>query len=412
VSVRIHTAVAVLAGAMIGSGLMLMRGVLADREPAARLPPPAVLSQPRLLDEVIESVRSSYVEPLDEAQLEQAAVEGLLASLDPHSDFLDASEYQEMRVGSTGRYSGVGIEVEERGGLVVVVSPIDGSPAARAGLRPGDVILAVDGEPVPSDDLATAVGHMRGFAGSRVRLAVRREGAAQPLLFELERSEVRLQTVHSAMLEDGYGYVRIRRFTEATPDELQQALASLVATNAAPLDGLVLDLRGNPGGVLESSVAVADEFLDSGLIVTGDGRRLDARFQMSATPGDGLNGAPMVVLVDADSASGAEIVAGALRDHGRATLIGQATYGKGSVQTIIPLSHGQAIKLTTSRYLTPSGVSIHGHGLAPDILLPTSAGVAAANGAEAHGADPVVRSALQYLRDRRLGTQLARAGER
>ncbi|HSQ69097.1 MAG TPA: PDZ domain-containing protein, partial [Steroidobacteraceae bacterium] len=237
-SQRIHTAVAVLAGAMIGSGLMLMRGVLADRELPPRLPPPAALSQPRLLDEVIERVRSSYVEPLGEAQLELAAVEGLLASLDPHSDFLDASEYQELRAGSTGRYSGVGIEVEERDGLVVVVSPIEGSPAARAGLRPGDVILAVDGEPLPTDDLSAAVGHMRGFAGSRVRLAVRREGAAQPLLFELERSEVRLRTVHSAILENGYGYLRIRRFTEATPDELQRALASLLETNGARLDGL------------------------------------------------------------------------------------------------------------------------------------------------------------------------------
>jgi carboxyl-terminal processing protease len=397
---------------MIGSGLMLMRGVLADREPPPQIPPPVALSQPRLLDEVIERVRSSYVEPLGEEQLEQAAVEGLLASLDPHSDFLDAAQYQEMRVGSAGRYSGVGIEVEERDGLVVVVSPIDGSPAARAGLRPGDVILAVDGEPVPTDDLAAAVGHMRGFAGSRVRLAVRRDGAAQPLLFELERSEVRLQTVSSAILENGYGYLRIKRFTEATADEQQKALASLVETNGARLDGLVLDLRGNPGGVLESSVAVADEFLESGVIVIGDGRRLDARFRMSATPGDALHGAPMVVLVDADSASGAEIVAGALRDHGRATLIGQVTYGKGSVQTIIPLSRGQAIKLTTSRYLTPSGASIHGRGLSPDILMPASGGDASAQATVPPGADPVVRSALQYLRDRRLGSQLARVGER
>ena len=396
---------------MIGSGLMLMRGVLADRESPPRLPPPVALSQPRLLDEVIERVRSSYVEPIGEVQLEQAAVEGLLASLDPHSDFLDVAEYQELRVGSAGRYSGVGIEVEERDGLVVVVSPIDGSPAARAGLRPGDVILSVDGQPLPTDDLAAAVGHMRGYAGSRVRLAVRREGAAQPLLFELERSEVRLRTVHADTLESGYGYLRIRRFTEATPDELQRALASLAGANGARLEGLVLDLRGNPGGVLESSVAVADEFLESGVIVIGDGRRPDARFQMNATPGDALYGAPMVVLVDAESASGAEIVAGALRDHGRATLVGRATYGKGSVQTIIPLSQGQAIKLTTSRYLTPSGASIHGHGLSPDILLPGSTDGDVGHAA-APGVDPEVRAALQYLRDRRLGSQLASAAAR
>ncbi|HSQ68925.1 MAG TPA: S41 family peptidase, partial [Steroidobacteraceae bacterium] len=255
-----------------------------------------------------------------------------------------------------------------------------------------------------------AVERMRGQTGSTVRLTVERDGETEPLRFELERSEVHVRTVSAARLPGSVGYMRITHFNDETPRDVGVLLAKL--QGAGPLRGLVLDLRGNPGGVLESSVAVADEFLESGVIVIGEGRRPDARFRMNATPGDGLNGAPMVVLVDAESASGAEIVAGALRDHGRATLIGRATYGKGSVQTIIPLSQGQAIKLTTSRYLTPSGTSIHGHGLAPDILIPENAAVATANGAAAPGADPVVRSALQYLRDRRLGSQLARTAAR
>jgi len=389
---------------------MLMRGVMADREPVTPVLPTAIALDRGLIDEVVDLVRSEYVETVTGEDLERAAVEGLVESLDPHSAFLDAAEYEEMRVSTAGSYTGVGIEVEAREGRVVIVAPIEGSPAARAGLRAGDVILEVDGRPVEHDDLAATVDHMRGFVGSRVRLAVMRKGEQQPLRFELERSEVRLHTVESALLADGIGYVRIRQFSEATPHDLGLALAGLQTERSLPLAGLVLDLRDNPGGVLEASVAVADQFLDQGLIVRADGRTPEARFELRATPGDSLQAAPMVVLVDAGSASGAEIVAGALRDHGRATLMGSRTYGKGSVQTVMPLRGGQALKLTTSRYFTPSGTSIHGRGLQPDVQLETT--TATANEQEAEheppGRDPAVRSAMQYLKDRQLGTRVVR----
>lgn len=407
---KVHTVIAVAAGILVGSCLMLMRGVMADREPVTPVLPTAIALDRGLIDEVVDLVRSEYVETVTGEDLERAAVEGLVESLDPHSAFLDAAEYEEMRVSTAGSYTGVGIEVEAREGRVVIVAPIEGSPAARAGLRAGDVILEVDGRPVEHDDLAATVDHMRGFVGSRVRLAVMRKGEQQPLRFELERSEVRLHTVESALLADGIGYVRIRQFSEATPHDLGLALAGLQTERSLPLAGLVLDLRDNPGGVLEASVAVADQFLDQGLIVRADGRTPEARFELRATPGDSLQAAPMVVLVDAGSASGAEIVAGALRDHGRATLMGSRTYGKGSVQTVMPLRGGQALKLTTSRYFTPSGTSIHGRGLQPDVQLETT--TATANEQEAEheppGRDPAVRSAMQYLKDRQLGTRVVR----
>jgi carboxyl-terminal processing protease len=410
VSGKVHTVIAVAAGILVGSGLMLMRGVMADREPVTPVLPTAIVPDRGLIDEVVDLVQRDYVEAVAGEELERAAVEGLVESLDPHSAFLDAAEYEEMRVSTAGSYTGVGIEVEAREGRVVIVAPIEGSPAARAGLRAGDVILEVDGRPVVHDDLAATVDHMRGFAGSRVRLAVMRKGEQQPLRFELERSEVRLHTVESALLPEGIGYVRIRQFSEATPRDLGLALAGLQSERSLPLAGLVLDLRDNPGGVLEASVAVADQFLDEGLIVRADGRTPEARFELRASPGDSLQAAPMVVLVDAGSASGAEIVAGALRDHGRATLMGSRTYGKGSVQTVMPLRGGQALKLTTSRYFTPSGTSLHGSGLQPDVQLETTAAAADEReaGREPPGRDPAVRSAIQYLKDRQLGTRVVR----
>lgn len=407
---KVHTVIAVAAGILVGSGLMLMRGVMADREPVTPVLPTAIAPDRGLIDEVVDLVRSEYVETVTGEDLERAAVEGLVESLDPHSAFLDAAEYEEMRVSTAGSYTGVGIEVEAREGRVVIVAPIEGSPAARAGLRAGDVILEVDGRPVEHDDLAATVDHMRGFVGSRVRLAVMRKGEQQPLRFELERSEVRLHTVESALLADGIGYVRIRQFSEATPRDLGLALAGLQTGRSLPLAGLVLDLRDNPGGVLEASVAVADQFLDQGLIVRADGRTAEARFELRATPGDSLQAAPMVVLVDSGSASGAEIVAGALRDHGRATLMGSRTYGKGSVQTVMPLRGGQALKLTTSRYFTPSGTSLHGSGLQPDVRLENTTAASDEQVAERAppGRDPAVRAAMQYLKDRQLGTRVVR----
>jgi carboxyl-terminal processing protease len=403
----IHTLFAVAAGALLGAGVMLARGVSANREPPPA-PPPAQRAAVSLLDEVARHVRSEYVDAVSGNQLDLAAVDGVIASLDPHSAFLDAAEYEAMRVSTTGHYSGVGIEVAEQDGRIVVVTPIEGSPADRAGVQAADVLLEIDGQPVEAGRLDEAIERMRGFVGSTVRLVVGRAGEPEPLQFELERSDVHVRTVRSEPLPGRYGYVRITQFNDATPGDLGLQLSELQAD--APLAGLVLDLRGNPGGVLESAVRVADDFLASGVIVRAEGRTADARFEMRATDGDLLRQAPLVVLIDRGSASGAEIVAGALRDHGRATLMGERTFGKGSVQTVMPLRDGQALKLTTSRYFTPSGASIHDRGIEPDVsLAKLLQPVPALRTARQ---DPAVQAALQYLRDRSLGsaTQVALAG--
>jgi len=410
VSRGLHTLTAVAAGAVLGAGLMLARGGSVEPEPPPSVARVAAIIEPSLLDEVSERVRRDYVDPVSSAALEQAAASGILASLDPHSALLDARQYEAMRVSTSGHYSGVGLEVTEREGRIVVVSSFEGSPARRAGLRSGDSLLAIDGHGIAAGQLDEAIHRMRGLVGSKVRLAVAREGEAAPLVFDLERSDVRVLTVRAESLPGPYAYVRIAQFSDATPTDLDEALAAL--QRGQPLEGLVLDLRGNPGGVLESAVEVADEFLEAGLIVRASGRTPHTTFEMHATDGDALGAAALVVLVDRSSASGAEIVAGALRDHRRATLMGERTYGKGSVQTVLPLRDGRALKLTTSRYYTPSGASIHEHGIEPDVPL----SLAASDPADpplAPAADPAVRAALQYLRDRNLaGTQVALAGRR
>ena len=405
----VHTLVVAVAGALLGASLMLLRGGSAERAPtAASVQPGAGGAARSLLEEVEERVRSEYVEPVTKEQLDLAAVDGMVASLDPHSAFLDPAEYEAMRVSTAGHYSGVGLEVAERDGRIAVVTPIDGSPAARAGVRSGDILLEIDGRTVAGGALDEIIDRMRGFVGSTVRLTVERSGEPEPLQFALERSEVHVRTVRAEPLPGRYGYLRVTHFTDATPRDFDRALADLQSTG--PLRGLVLDLRGNPGGVLESSVSVADEFLDSGIIVRAEGRTAESRFELRATAGDALRSAPLVVLIDRGSASGAEIVAGALRDHGRATLMGERTFGKGSVQTVMPLANGQALKLTTSRYFTPSGASIHDRGLEPDVSLAGAMGGEVAAAAVV-GADPAVQAALQYLRDRGLGTQVALAGD-
>jgi carboxyl-terminal processing protease len=412
---------ALVAGAAVGYGVARLPSLARDPggvpsvgSPAPRTeeaPPDARLPRHELLDEVIARIRREYVDPVPESAFDEAAVKGVVANLDPHSAFLDAVQYEEMRATTAGSYSGVGIEVSADGGRVVVVTPIEGSPAARAGVRAGDVVLAVDGQPVTADRLEDTIGRMRGAPGTLVRLAVGRDGEPEPLVFALQRGEVHVHTVRAEPLPGGYGYVRITQFSDATPDELLGSLSGLVRRDPAataplrPLRGLVLDLRGNPGGVLESAVGVADAFLEEGMIVRADGRAPEARFEMTATRGDVLGGQPIVVLIDGGSASGSEIVAGALRDHGRATLMGERTFGKGSVQTVIPLDDGQALKLTTSRYYTPSGASIHAKGLEPDITLGEAEPREGAKNLARplppmH--DPAVLTALQYLRDRGL----------
>lgn len=355
------------AGLCIGLGVGVAPGVLADR-PAAAV---AVIpwEDARTLAAVIERVKQNYVETLDDHVLLQAAVRGMVASLDPYSAYLDRDEYDEIRISSSGEYSGVGIEVAIEADQVVVVAPIEGSPAALAGIRSGDVIVMIDGVPVKSTALTDTIDRMRGKAGTTVRVGIERDGNAEPLQFALTRRRVELHSVRGELSEPGYGVVRIAQFSDTTGAELLATLSTLRKLNGKPLSGLVLDLRDNPGGVLEAAVAVADAFLDKGVIVSARGRTTDSKFALNATPGDELHGAPLVVLVNGGSASAAEIVAGALQDNHRATLMGRTTFGKGSVQTIMPLTEDTALKLTTSLYYTPSGVSINHKGITPDIEI-------------------------------------------
>jgi carboxyl-terminal processing protease len=386
-------------GIAIGLSLGLAHGVLADKPAAlgADLP----WQDAHMLAAVLERVKHDYVNPVDDHQLLQAAIRGMVASLDPYSAYLDGDEYDEVKISSSGRYSGVGIELSIEDDQVVVIAPFDGSPAAQAGIRSGDIIVTIDGIPVNTNTLADTIGRMRGAEGSSVKIGIMREGNTEPMLFTLKRSRVDLHSVRGEMLEAGYVYVRISQFSETTGDDLNTSLKDLRKHNGAPLKGLVLDLRDNPGGVLEAAVAVADAFLDSGVIVTAKGRTPDSKFEMDATPGDVLNGAPIVVLVNGGSASAAEIVAGALKDQHRAKLMGRTTFGKGSVQTIIPLSDDRAVKLTTSLYYTPSGVSINHRGIAPDIELerdskPPAASVPESAPLQQRDAD--VKRALQELK--------------
>ena len=397
-------------GAAIGLALSPAAAVLADKSdnepgnksdkqaaPGADLP----WQDARTLADVLERVKHDYVNPVDDHQLLQAAIRGMVSSLDPYSAYLDGEDYDEVKILSTGQYSGVGIEVSMEDEEVVVVSPFEGSPAAAAGIRPGDVISTIDGVPVNTTTLADTIGRMRGKEGTSVKIGILREGSAEPLQFTLKRSRVELHSVKSELLEPGMGYVRISEFSESTGDDLEAALKDLRKHNGAPLKGLVLDLRNNPGGVLEAAVSVSDTFLDSGGIVTAKGRTPESKFEMDATPGDALNGAPIVILINGGSASAAEIVAGALKDNHRAKLMGRTTFGKGSVQTVIPLPGDRALKLTTSLYYTPSGISINHRGIAPDIELerdPKPPSVPVPANAPLLQRDPEVKRAVEELK--------------
>jgi carboxyl-terminal processing protease len=399
-SIQMRKFALVAAGAAIGLSLGLAPVVLADKAPP---PPPQDVpwQDARLLAEVLERVEREYVDPVDDHQLLQAAIRGMVSSLDPYSAYLEGEDYDDVKISSSGEYTGLGIEISMEDGQVTVITPLDGSPAAAAGIRPGDVIATIDNVPVNTTTLADTIGRMRGKEGTTVKIGILREGSSEPLEFALKRSRVQLRSVTSEMLEPGYGYVRIAEFSESTGEELTTALAGLSKKNGAPLKGLVLDLRNNPGGVLEASVAVADAFLDSGVIVSAKGRTEESKFEMRATAGDDLRGAPIVLLVNGGSASAAEIVAGALKDHHRATLMGRTTFGKGSVQTVMPLGDDRAIKLTTSLYFTPAGISINHRGIAPDIELERDAkppSPAAPSGAPLLERDPEVKRALQELK--------------
>jgi len=360
----------VVVGTVMGLSLSFSGGFLADRQPVGD--DERAMEQARLFAEVMQRVKREYVEPIDDSKLLDAAIRGMVGDLDAHSEFLDANQYRDIRISTTGSYSGIGIEVNEKDGVVTVITPMAGSPAARSGIRSGDQIIAVDGNAIDADNLHETMTSMRGRAGTKVSVTVGRDGEA--VIHEMRREVIRVASVHHELLDPSYGYVRVNQFSETTARELSRAIDAMQDENEGMLDGLVLDLRNNPGGVLDAAVDVTDLFLDSGVIVSAEGRTADSRFRRSAHRGDVLDGAEMIVLVNQGSASASEIVAGALQDHGRAAVVGTPTFGKGLVQTVMPLSKGRAIKLTTSRYYTPSGDSIHETGITPDVFVEDTPG--------------------------------------
>lgn len=351
----------------------------------------------RLLTEVMGLIHDDYVDKTDDHTLMSNAIRGMVGELDPHSAFMDKDEFEDLKIATEGNYSGIGVEVTAEDGVLTVIAPLDDSPAARAGIRPGDAILAIDGKPLRNEPLDEAIKRIRGEPGTVVKLGIGREPLPQPLEFSIERAMVSVHSVRFDMLEPGYGYLRISQFSETTGPDTLAAIRALEQQAGGKLRGLVLDLRNNPGGVLDAAVEVSDAFLEDGTIVSAEGRSAESRFRMEAMEGDLARGAAIAVLVNEGSASAAEIVAGALRDNGRAKLLGQKTFGKGSVQTVLPLEDGQALKLTTSRYFTPSGVSIHERGIEPDVPLPEPEAIAA--GAEDAGErDPEIRAAVAFLK--------------
>lgn len=322
----------------------------------------------RLFTTVFNLVKQAYVEPVDDKALMQAAIHGVLAGLDPHSEYLEAKALDELNEDTSGSYDGLGLEVIVTEGALRVIAPIDDTPAARAGLKPGDTILRIDGKLITAANANQAVDMLRGKAGSETTLSVLHEGTNAPIELKLKRETIKVVSVRGRVLEPGYAYFRITQFQSNTGTELKRVFAQLKQKNEA-LRGAILDLRSNPGGLLTAAVEVSDAFLDEGVIVTTKGRLKDADLSFSATLGDLLTGMPLVVLVDNGTASAAEIVSGALKDHGRALLMGRRTFGKGSVQTVLPLDDSHAVKLTTARYYTPNGTSIQGTGITPDIEL-------------------------------------------
>ena len=351
-------------GVVVGVSLSIGSGVLAERSDSAQMLP---LDELRTFTDVFARVKNDYVEPVEDKTMLENAIRGMLAGLDPHSSYLDEKEFKELQVGTSGEFGGLGIEVGMEDGFVKVISPIDDTPAQRAGVQAGDLIIRLDDTPVKGMSLGDAVNLMRGKPGTSIRLTIVREGEEKPLEISVKRDIIRVKSVKSRMLEKGYGYLRISQFQSKTSDNLLQAMDDLKKENGEALKGLVLDLRNNPGGVLDGAVAVSDAFINDGLIVYTEGRIDDSKMRFTARPGDVLNGAPLVVLVNQGSASASEIVAGALQDDKRALIVGAKTFGKGSVQTILPLSNGGAVKLTTARYFTPSGRSIQAEGITPDI---------------------------------------------
>lgn len=369
------------AGLLTGAALTLNYSALADKEAEAPLP----VEELRAFTDVFARIKSDYVEPVDDKKLITEAINGMLSGLDPHSSYLDAEGFKDLQVGTQGEFGGLGIEVGMEDGFVKVVSPIEDTPAYRAGLKTGDLIIKLDDTPVKGLSLNDAVKRMRGKPGTQIGLTILRKGEQKPFTVKLTRAVIKIRSVKFKMLDPGYGYVRITQFQEHTGDLLVESLQKLYKDNKEPLKGLILDLRNDPGGLLNGAVAVSAAFIKTdALVVYTEGRTEDAKMRLTASREnylrpmqpdylsklpEGVKSVPMVVLVNGGSASASEIVAGALQDHKRAVIMGTQTFGKGSVQTILPLGNNTAIKLTTARYYTPSGRSIQAKGIVPDILV-------------------------------------------
>ncbi|MDP8566722.1 S41 family peptidase [Methylophilus aquaticus] len=367
------------AGVFIGILVSLNISAWADKTSVAQLP----IDELRVFAEVFAKVKSDYVETVEDKKLINEALSGMLQGLDPHSTFMDADAYKELQAGTQGEFGGLGIEVAMEDGLVKVVTPIEDSPAYKAGLKSGDLIIKLDDAQVRGMSLNDAVKRMRGVPETKIVLTVVRKGEDKPLTFTLTRAIIKAQSVKNKWIEQDYGYVRITQFQERTGEDLAKALKTLSAENKTPLKGLVLDLRNNPGGLLDAAVGVSAAFLPKDdLVVYTEGRVADSKMRLTATPMDyarrgksdylkdlpeEFKSVPIVVLINAGSASASEIVAGALQDHKRATIMGIQSFGKGSVQTILPMNNGSAIKLTTARYFTPNGRSIQAKGIVPDM---------------------------------------------
>ncbi len=354
--------------AFFGFAIAIAINAMADRpeETGGDIP----LEQLRSYSDVLDRVRSDYVDEISEGELIENSIRGMISELDPHSGYLDDEEFKSLRESTSGEFGGLGIQVGMKDGVLTVIAPIDDTPAKEAGLEAGDKIIRIDGEVTQDMDLEKAVKKMRGKPDTDIDLTIAREGEKKPLEFTITRAIIKTESVKHELLEPGMGYIRISQFQSRTVEQMHEALDALNEENEdEALKGLVLDLRNNPGGVLEGSVEMVDTFLEEGQIVYTKGRVADAKMSFEASRGDRLDGAPIVVLVNGGSASASEIVAGALQDSGRALVIGEKTFGKGSVQSIMPLSDGGALRLTTARYYTPSGRSIQAEGIEPDVTV-------------------------------------------
>ncbi len=373
----------VIFGAIAGVMLSLNFSAVANKE-TPDVPRPLPVEELRALTEVFGRIKSDYVEPVEDKKLITEAINGMLTGLDPHSAYLDAEAFKELQIGTQGEFGGLGIEVSMEDGFVKVISPIEDTPAFRAGIKPGDLIIKLDDTAVKGLSLTEAIKRMRGKPNTPINITVLRKGETKPLVFTLVRAIIKIQSVKSKLIEPGYAYIRITQFQEQTGENLIKAIEKLFKESPIPMKGLVLDLRNDPGGLLNGAVAVSAAFLPANsLVVYTDGRTEDARMKLKASPEfylrdtkndylkrlpPAIKTVPMITLVNGGSASASEIVAGALQDHKRSIIMGTQTFGKGSVQTILPLGNNTAIKLTTARYYTPHGQSIQAKGITPDIL--------------------------------------------